>query len=111
MNPETVNMMMQLRDLNKFFDDNPRSEAPQMVVPGPDRSCNPSIMVSTSTVVMPISLSSTGTLDTPENVGTTPLAIRRGCRLPQQLKLKAGQDIPYPGVPTPFVGTPSAYKI
>ncbi|THH33326.1 hypothetical protein EUX98_g841 [Antrodiella citrinella] len=75
----------------------------------------PSIMVSTSTAVVPISLESSQCLLPP-----APLAIRRGKDLPAPLNLTVPGSYPptsdrdngekpdtglYPGIPTPFLGT------
>ena len=75
-------------------------------------------MVSTSTAAVPISLESSQSLATP-----TPLAIRRGQNLPAPLMLSPLDSVHpstvrkegkpdtslYPGIPTPFLGSPTKY--
>jgi hypothetical protein len=108
LDPETLDMMLELRDLNNFFSEQSPSAVQDLEAVGAE--CKPAIMVSTSTVAMPISLSSTGTLALPEH-DLVPLAVRRGCRVPTRLQVKKDKEIAYPGVPTPFLGTPSSYRI
>ncbi|TCD69622.1 hypothetical protein EIP91_006847 [Steccherinum ochraceum] len=80
----------------------------------PTPSEMPSIMVSTSTAIVPISLESSQCL-----VAPAPLAVRRGLNLPTPLNLTVPGTLPptstkqdsdlYPGIPTPFLGSPSGY--
>ncbi|KAI0653294.1 hypothetical protein C8Q70DRAFT_643909 [Cubamyces menziesii] len=70
----------------------------------------PTIMVSNSTAVLPLSLSSSQNLSR-----ELPLAVRRGKKPPPALSLgqpsKASHDKSrdsYPDIPTPFLGSPSA---
>ncbi|KAH8093822.1 hypothetical protein BXZ70DRAFT_949314 [Cristinia sonorae] len=73
----------------------------------------PSIMVSTSTAIVPISLESSQSLVVP-----APLAVRRGKELPTPLALATSRPLVptsedsslYPGIPTPFLGSPSQYS-
>ncbi|CCL98593.1 uncharacterized protein FIBRA_00595 [Fibroporia radiculosa] len=67
----------------------------------------PTIMVSNSTAVLPISLESS------QSIAHLPLAVRRGKKVPAALTVKASNDQgkeqdPYPGIPSPFLGSPSA---
>ncbi len=69
----------------------------------------PTIKVSTSTTTIAISF-----LGSPERLTPTPepLSIRRGQKMLAPLKVHSPQraDEEYPGIPTAFLGTPSAYS-
>ncbi|OCH96257.1 hypothetical protein OBBRIDRAFT_822288 [Obba rivulosa] len=70
----------------------------------------PTIMVSNSTAVLPISLESSQSL-----TRLVPLAVRRGQSLPTPLaigkiKLSNVESDPYPGIPSAFLGSPSRYS-
>lgn len=71
--------------------------------PDPSRSLStPSLMVSTSDAVFPISLESSS--DISGNIPAT-LAARRGKKTPPHLSLKQGrQEESYPSIPTAFLG-------
>lgn len=69
----------------------------------------PTITLSNSTAVMPMPLS----LESSQCIAT--LAARRGCKGPAPLELPApnvnlSANGLYPGIPTPFLGSPSAYS-
>ncbi|OBZ74057.1 hypothetical protein A0H81_06168 [Grifola frondosa] len=70
----------------------------------------PTITISNSTAVLPFSLESS------QNLAHVPLAVRRGQKVPTTLLLKTKEpeadvgDDPYPGIPTPFLGSPSSYS-
>ncbi|KAI0640787.1 hypothetical protein C8Q79DRAFT_1015011 [Trametes meyenii] len=68
----------------------------------------PTIMVSNSSVALPLSLESSHSLHC-----ELPLAVRRGKKLPPALSLCRKPDPdsssdPYPDIPTPFLGSPTA---
>ncbi|KAI0924494.1 hypothetical protein AcW2_005369 [Taiwanofungus camphoratus] len=70
----------------------------------------PTIMVSSSTAVLPISLESSHSI-----ARDVPLAVRRGQKMPTPLLLgqKAEPSCEldaYPGIPTPFLGSPSSFS-
>lgn len=111
MKPEMVDMMLELRNLNSFFKRSVESDtiAESVLQPcvGP-----PALVVSNSQSVMPLSLESSAALDRPDSPEIfLPLAERRGKKLPAQLRCEpAHLRNSYPGIPTPFLGTPSAYS-
>ena len=69
----------------------------------------PAIKVSTSTATIAISFPGSPEIPTPT---PEPLAIRRGQRMLAPLKVHSAQHVAeeYPGIPTAFLGTPSAYS-
>ncbi|KAK7056408.1 hypothetical protein VNI00_002962 [Paramarasmius palmivorus] len=103
MNPEMVDMMLELQHLRSFFKEDPEEEDDTAMIP-------PSLMVSNSHFTLPLSLPST------ESVESSPpatLAVRRGNRpLPPLLSSNSGvfeplESSPYSDIPTAFLGTPS----
>ncbi|KAK0501398.1 hypothetical protein EDD18DRAFT_1328370 [Armillaria luteobubalina] len=103
MKPDVVDMMLQLRDLNKYFSDPSCPEEDTVNEPPPP----PSLMVSNSHFAIPISLESSGTINS--NTGApSSIAIRRQKSLPPlSLNDNKMKDIIYPDIPTAFLGTPS----
>lgn len=86
------------------------AESAHSDAPNDDQSLPlPAIKVSTSTATIAISFpgSPERTIPTPE-----PLAIRRGQKMLAPLKVHSAQRAAeeYPGIPTAFLGTPSAYS-
>ncbi|PSR71031.1 hypothetical protein PHLCEN_2v13079 [Hermanssonia centrifuga] len=82
----------------------------QLIVYPGDEDCGaraltvPTIMLSNSTAAVPLSLESSQSL--------APLAVRRGLKAPKPLVLngpKASEHDLYPGIPSPFLGSPSTY--
>ena len=71
----------------------------------------PSIKVSTSTATIAVSIPGSPKVPTP-TPEPEPLAIRRGKRMLAPLTLHSSKhtDEDYPGIPTAFLGTPSAYS-
>ncbi|KAK0467131.1 uncharacterized protein EV420DRAFT_1743637 [Desarmillaria tabescens] len=104
MKPDVVDMMLQLRDLNKYFSDTPSPEEDAVDVP----PSPPSLMVSNSHFAIPISLDSSRTINSKAGAPTS-IAIRRQKSLPPPLSLSDNKmkDIIYPDIPTAFLGTPS----
>ncbi|KAK0217833.1 hypothetical protein IW262DRAFT_1560217 [Armillaria fumosa] len=103
MKPDVVDMMLQLRDLNKYFSDPSCPEEDTINEHPPP----PSLMVSNSHFAIPISLESSGTINS--NTGApSSIAIRRQKSLPPlSLNDNKMKDIIYPDIPTAFLGTPS----
>ena len=100
MNPEMVDLMLELKNLSSFFAGEPPSVSPEKkntLIP-------PTLMVSNSEISVPIILDAVG--DSP-----LPLATRRGKKMPIPLELKTetGPDS-YPDIPTAFLGSPSSYS-
>ncbi|PCH36211.1 hypothetical protein WOLCODRAFT_126852 [Wolfiporia cocos MD-104 SS10] len=66
----------------------------------------PTIMVSSSTAILPISLESS------QSLTRVPLAIRRGKKMPTPLTVDKPKEVvsasSYPDIPTPFLGSPSS---
>ena len=86
------------------------AESAQSDVPNDDPSLPlPAIKVSTSTATIAISFPGS-----PERITPTPepLAVRRGQKMLTPLKVHSAQRAAeeYPGIPTAFLGTPSAYS-
>ncbi len=108
MNPEIVDIMLQLRELNTYFSE---SNTPIETIPEEDEENvqPPALMISNSQFTIPLSLDSTTTLET--SVHSTSLASRRQRSLPPlalgHSKLK---DIVYPDIPTAFMGNSSVYS-
>jgi hypothetical protein len=106
MHPEMVDLMLELKDLNRFFQgesgeansvNSSDKDARDVLIP-------PSLMVSNSECSVPILLD-------PSRDSPVALAVRRGKKVPPPLSFKheAEQD-PYPGIPTAFLGSPSTYS-
>lgn len=107
MAPDMVDMMLELQDLNSYFGSDTNGQADVDVprtMPAP-----PTLMLSTSTYNTPLSLESSSSL-----LSEKPLAIRRGQKLPVALELiqhkSYKNDLPYPGIPTPFLGSSSSFS-
>lgn len=103
MNTEIVCMMLESHEIDSCFvkgldDDNERVRIQVEMVP-------PTLVLSNSTLAIPLSLDSSPNL-APE----TPLAVRRGKKLPPALNLKDQNDLPYPSIPTAFLGSPSTHS-
>jgi hypothetical protein len=99
MNPESVDMLLELQDLNSYFknlDEEP-SQPPQRV--RDNTLATPVLMVSDSVSAIPISLSTSTNLEV-----ESALAARRGRKSPTPLDIKTSvsQD-PYPHIPTAFL--------
>ncbi|KAF8659902.1 hypothetical protein AX16_001786 [Volvariella volvacea WC 439] len=116
MDPETVGYMLELRELNSFFKSTAESVEPD-TNPRPERKAleTPSLMVSNSHYALPVSLESSDYLSPnphpspPLLSNPIPLAIRRGKKLPPALApTKQPKPLAYPGIPTPFRGSPSS---
>ncbi|ESK97803.1 hypothetical protein Moror_17232 [Moniliophthora roreri MCA 2997] len=103
MNPDMVDMMLELRHLKSFFKEEPE----EAVTATPDP---PFLMVSNSHFTMPLSLPSTGSM---QSSCPTTLAVRRGNRPLPPLLINSGipENLetvdPYPDILTTFLGTPS----
>ena len=100
MNPEMVDLMLELKNLSSFFSGEPPPISPEKkntLIP-------PTLVVSNSEISVPINLDAVG--DSP-----LPLATRRGKKMPIPLELKTetGPDA-YPDIPTAFLGSPSCYS-
>ncbi|KAK0489031.1 hypothetical protein IW261DRAFT_1442840 [Armillaria novae-zelandiae] len=103
MKPDVVDMMLQLRDLNKYFSDPSCPEEDTVNEPPPP----PSLMVSNSHFAIPISLESSATINSKAGAPSS-IAIRRQKSLPPlSLNDNKMKDIVYPDIPTAFLGTPS----
>ncbi|CAK5265732.1 unnamed protein product, partial [Mycena citricolor] len=103
MDPEVVDMISELKDLNAFFKEQ------ETILETPPALSLPSLIISNSHFSMPVSLESSGNLS---SVGTPlALAARRGKKmLPRLTFKKAAGATDYPSMPTAFLGTPSAYS-
>ena len=97
---ELVDMMQELKDLKNFFEGTSQ-EASRII---------PSLMISNSHCTFPLSLDSCQSF-TLEPVAN--LATRRGRNPPPPLVLKnptPSFELPYPDIPTAFLGSPSSYS-
>lgn len=104
MNPEMVDMMLELHDLNSYFIKSPDVGGERVGIR--DKFVPPTLMLSNSTLAIPISLDSS-----PSLTSETPLAVRRGKKVPPTLNLnEEPNDMPYPSIPTAFLGSPSTYS-
>jgi hypothetical protein len=107
MNPEMVDMMIELQDLNSFFKGGLETLDHSVSVLDKEKSrlAQPTLMLSTSNFTIPISLESS-----PSLASDVPLAVRRGMQVPPPLTVKpvASQDL-YPGIPSAFL-SPSDYS-
>ncbi|KAJ3999802.1 hypothetical protein F5050DRAFT_1735750 [Lentinula boryana] len=118
MNPDLVNMMVELRNLNTYFKEEDKEdvqvddseEKPQELLRFPvDGACThpPSLIVSNSQCVISLSLESAGSLHSAPKT----IAARRGNKSLAPLTIKSGTVDPssYPSIPTAFLGSPSSY--
>ena len=97
---ELVDMMQELKDLKNFFEGTSQ-EASRII---------PSLMISNSHCTFPLSLDSCQSF-TLEPVAN--LATRRGKNPPPPLVLEnpaPSFELPYPDIPTAFLGSPSSYS-
>ncbi|TRM65566.1 hypothetical protein BD626DRAFT_489164 [Schizophyllum amplum] len=107
MKPELVDIVVELQKLNLFFNDG--LSDPDHCVSALDKQkdqvSTPTLTVSDSHETFPLSLE-----PAKETATTTLIATRRGKKAPPPLNLKRELlDSSYPGIPTAFLGTPSAY--
>ncbi|KAF9461208.1 hypothetical protein BDZ94DRAFT_1196526 [Collybia nuda] len=110
MNPEMVDMMLELQDLNSFFKDglDDLDQSVAILDQQKERLEPPSLMISDSYCALPLSLESSGNLAQDAPVS---LATRRGkVSLPPISIEKDIFDNSYPSVPTAFLGSPSVYS-
>ena len=106
MNPEMVDLMLELKDLNSHFRSD--SEVANCAVQSPDEwprnvLVPPALMVSNSDSSVPLLL---------DSIGESPLAlaVRRGQKMPPPLSFKREEQDLYPSIPTAFLGSPSTYS-
>lgn len=115
MDPDLAGMMMELRDLNSYFKEE-EVQADDSVQRLEEGLCSPvdgvythtpSLIVSNSQCIIPLSLESTGSLHTVPKI----LAVRRGNKAlpPLSIKSELMNPSPYPSIPTAFLGSPSSY--
>lgn len=103
MNPEMVDMMLELHNLKSYFGETLNKNDEQKIM-SETEFIPPTLLVSNSTIAMPIPLNSS-----PRLASDVPLAVRRGKQLPESLTFKGDEyDMPYPGMPTAFLGSPSS---
>ncbi|KAI5826754.1 hypothetical protein K523DRAFT_374819 [Schizophyllum commune Tattone D] len=106
MKPELVDIVVELQKLNSFFNDGltDLNQGVSALDKHKQRVTMPALTVSDSHETIPLPLERVK-----ENT-TTLIANRRGKKAPPALNLKrqAPEDT-YPGIPTAFLGTPSAY--
>ncbi|KAJ4469588.1 hypothetical protein J3R30DRAFT_1571855 [Lentinula aciculospora] len=118
MNPDVVDMMVELRNLNSYFKEeekdnmqaNASKEKPEELSFSPVDGVYthpPSLIVSNSQCVIPLSLESAGSL----HIAPKTLAVRRGNKslAPLSIKSEAVESSTYPSIPTAFLGSPSSY--
>ncbi|KAG5637292.1 hypothetical protein H0H81_005087 [Sphagnurus paluster] len=108
MNPEMVDMMLELQDLNSFFKDGLDNREDLVPFRKQEEKLDPpSLVVSDSHRSIPLSVESRERQETP-----IPLAARRGKRPlpPLSLKAKSKKLDQYPSIPTAFLGSPSTYS-
>ncbi|KAF4593870.1 hypothetical protein EYR40_008665 [Pleurotus pulmonarius] len=134
MSPELVDLMLELHNLKTFFQEPGGEKAPASKPPhrsprsqAQEDTKAPTLILSDSHSVFPIPLSRPGSdaslkgllsaSKNPDTSGTTPIAIaaRRGRKMLAPLAVQSNaigdnSDIMYPGMPTAFLGTPSAYS-
>lgn len=112
MHPETVKILLELQSLNSFYKDglDEADDSSNNVPEQANKPPIPSIMVSNSRFAFPLSLESSDAL---------------GCELPPSLAARRGRrslpplittvnceiaSLPYPSIPTAFLGSPSSYS-
>lgn len=114
MNPDLVDMMVELRNLNSYFkeedqDVEEKEEREKQLTASVDIAYAhpPSLIVSNSHCVIPLSLESAGSLHTTPKT----LAMRRGNKSLASLSLNPEpmDSNSYPSIPTAFLGSPSSY--
>jgi hypothetical protein len=109
MNPEMLDMVLQLKDLNSFFrgsmDDEDQSAQPARLFDvEKQRLVPPSLMVSDSESSVPIFFDSAGE-------PSMALATRRGRNMPPMLCVKPVAELEsYDSIPTAFLGSSSTYS-
>ncbi|KAF9525325.1 hypothetical protein CPB83DRAFT_885624 [Crepidotus variabilis] len=104
MDSELVKMVDELKGLRTFFE-SPIDEGTSAVIPPPLKQSIPSLVVSNSHSTFPLSLHSSRTLEQPL------IASRRRKGPPPPLFLHKSvpmTDIPYPDIPTAFLGSSSS---
>jgi hypothetical protein len=104
MNPEMVDMMLELQDLKSYFGDKLEGADGNECV-SRDALVPPALVLSNSTLAIPISLDSS-----PSIVLEVPLAARRGKKVPELMLKDEGDEMPYPSMPTAFLGSPTSYS-
>ncbi|KAJ3849533.1 hypothetical protein EV368DRAFT_67354 [Lentinula lateritia] len=115
MDPDLAGMMMELRNLNSYFKEE-EVQADDSLQRLEEGLCSPvdgvythtpSLIVSNSQCIVPLSLESGGSLYTIPKI----LAVRRGNKAlpPLSLKSELMNPSPYPSIPTAFLGSPSSY--
>ncbi|KAH7870413.1 uncharacterized protein C8R40DRAFT_1240464 [Lentinula edodes] len=115
MDPDLAGMMMELRNLNSYFKEE-EVQADDSVQRLEEGLCSPvdgvythtpSLIVSNSQCIIPLSLESAGSLHTVPKI----LAVRRGNKAlpPLSIKSELMNPSPYPSIPTAFLGSPSSY--
>jgi hypothetical protein len=110
MNQETLDMVLQLQNLNSFFKEGLEESDPNAATKEEERPEPPSLMISNSHCAIPISLESSGEI---AHHCPLPLATRRGKNQPTPLLTTAKYSnfmTEYPSIPTAFLGSPSAYS-
>ncbi|KAL1733979.1 hypothetical protein EV714DRAFT_281416 [Schizophyllum commune] len=106
MKPELVDIVVELQKLNSFFNDGltDLNQGVSALDKHKQRVTTPTLTVSDSHETIPLPLERVK-----ENT-TTLIANRRGKKAPPALNLKRQTpEDTYPGIPTAFLGTPSAY--
>ncbi|KAL1756602.1 hypothetical protein FB107DRAFT_289968 [Schizophyllum commune] len=106
MKPELVDIVVELQKLNSFFNDGltDLNQGVSALDKHKQRVTTPALTVSDSHETIPLPLERVK-----ENT-TTLIANRRGKKAPPALNLKRQTpEDTYPGIPTAFLGTPSAY--
>ncbi|KAG6897433.1 hypothetical protein C0992_001594 [Termitomyces sp. T32_za158] len=112
MNPEMVDIMLELQDLNSFFKDSLVSLDENVAVLEKEKD---KLSLEPPTLVISDSRNSfslpSESLANSRHDSCVPLAARRGRRLlpPIAIGEKKDQD-PYPSIPTAFLGSPSTYS-
>lgn len=106
---DSNSLLSRLEELGTFFDDGLESANSTMRLLSKEKSklTMPALVISTSTAVIPVSLSSCTDMGGDNTHVSTPiqapLAVRRGKQPPPPLSLKpTSQETVYPDVPTPF---------
>ncbi|KAF8074971.1 hypothetical protein FPV67DRAFT_1475582 [Lyophyllum atratum] len=110
MNPEMVDIMLELQDLNSFFKDSLEDLDESAAVLGyqKEKLDPPSLMISDSHSTFPLSIEPPTHLQRGPPI---PLAARRGKALLPPLSLTETRlENAYASIPTAFLGSPSAYS-